>query len=145
MAEHFVAVFSVGGVDPGAYRWNGASFDLVKPGDYRVPSRHLCLDQELGGFGHYTAFHCAPIEQVVERYGERGYRWAQLEAGVVEGRLHLAAYALGYGASGLTFFDRAVSEFFATESSPMLVTAVGTPSYRSRVGGDPGRPVELAG
>ena len=36
---------------------------------------------------------------------DRGYRDAQLAAGLVEGRLHLAAYALGATASGMTFAD----------------------------------------
>ena len=36
---------------------------------------------------------------------DRGYREAQLQAGIVEGRLHIAAYALGIGASGMTFLD----------------------------------------
>jgi hypothetical protein len=36
---------------------------------------------------------------------DRGYRDAQLAAGLVEARPHLAAYALGAGASGMTFLD----------------------------------------
>jgi hypothetical protein len=61
----------------------------------------------------------------------------------VEGRLHLAAYALGFGATGLTFFDEEVRSFFATEANPLLVTAVGAPAYRSRPGGLPGRPTRM--
>jgi hypothetical protein len=76
---------------------------------------------------------------------DRSYREAQLRAGVVEGRLHLAAYALGAGASGMTFLD---SELPALLGEPddlvtLLFTCVGVPTYRSRAGGQPGSPVEI--
>ena len=41
-------------------------------------------------------------------FDERDYREAQLAAGLAEGRLHLAAYALGASASGMTFIDSEV-------------------------------------
>jgi hypothetical protein len=53
------------------------------------------------------------------------------------GRLQLAAYALGHGASGITFYDDEVSSLLGTEASPMLVTTVGLPSYRPRPGKRP--------
>lgn len=143
LLEHHVALHAIDGYEPGAYLWSGAGFTLTKPGDLRVMARRLTLDQELGGQGAYTTFHCADLDGVLSRLGTRGYRCAQLEAGIVEGRLHLGAFGLGYGASGLTFFDEAVREFFATRAYPMLVTAVGTPAYRSKEGGTPGRPVAI--
>ncbi len=62
---------------------------------------------------------------------------------MVHGRLSLAAFALGSGATGLTFFDDLVSSFFGTEAAPMLVTAVGAPARRARPAGEPRRPVQL--
>jgi hypothetical protein len=53
------------------------------------------------------------------------------------GRLQLAAYALGHGASGTTFYDDDVSAFLRTEASPMLITTVGVPGYRPRPGKRP--------
>ncbi len=75
--------------------------------------------------------------------GDRGYRAALLEAGVVEGRLHLAAAALRLGATGLTYYDHEVSRFFVTDLAPLLVTAVGVPAYRARPGGTPRHPVRM--
>ncbi len=109
----------------------------------RAAARHLCLDQPLGGDGAYTVFHCAGLAQITTAIGDRGYRAALLEAGIVEGRLHLAAYSLGYGATGLTFYDDEVKRFFDMRADPMLVTAVGRPTYRSRPGGLPRRPVRM--
>ena len=104
---------------------------------------HLCLDQPLGGTGAYTAFHCADLERVTSALGSRGYRAGLLEAGVTEGRLHLAAFSMGFGATGITFYDDEVKRFFGTTATPMLVTCVGAPAYRARPGGHPRNPVRL--
>jgi len=40
----------------------------------------------------------------LQRFGNRGYRAVQLEAGILGGKLYLAAYAQRLGATGLTFF-----------------------------------------
>lgn len=140
--SHRVIVHAVAGVDPGAYLWLGDRFEAVERGDLRGRARSLCLNQALAGDGAYTVFHGADLD-LLYFLGSRGYRALQLEAGIVEGRLHLAAFALRHGATGLTFFDDDVREFFGTRSWPMLVTAVGTPSYRARRGGRPGAPTNL--
>jgi SagB-type dehydrogenase family enzyme len=143
LLEHLLLVHAVDGVDPGGYRLEGDALVALGLGDVRGVGRHLCLDQPLGGDGVLTAFHSADLEKVVERLGDRGYRAALVEAGVVEGRLHLAAAARGLGATGLTFYDDEVGRFFATGLAPLLVTAVGVPAYRARPGGTPRRPVRL--
>jgi SagB-type dehydrogenase family enzyme len=140
--SHRVAVHTVDGVEPGAYLWVGDGLDLVHGGDVRGEAQFLCYGQELGGEGAYTVFHCADLD-LLYFLGSRGYRALQLEAGIVEGRLHLAAFALGYGATGLTFFDDEVRTFFNTRSSPMLVTAVGAPATRAPKARRPGDPVNL--
>jgi hypothetical protein len=73
-------------------------------------------------------FYLAPLDAVRARRGDRGYRLVNLEAGISGGRAYLAAYAQGFGASGLTFYDRLVVEFFAPASDGMdaiFVTALG--------------------
>ncbi|MDQ6927919.1 MAG: hypothetical protein M3159_04560 [Actinomycetota bacterium] len=145
LLEHNLIVHAVDRWDAGAYRW-GQGVDglgLLAAGDLLAAARHLCLDQALGGDGAYTVFHCADVEGVTAALGDRGYRAALLEAGIVEGRLHLAAYSLDYGATGLTFYDGEVKEFFDTRADPMLVTAIGKPTYSSRAGGLPRRPVRM--
>jgi hypothetical protein len=70
---------------------------------------------------------------VLESYGNRGYRAAQMEAGIIGGKMYLAAYALKRGATGLTFFDDDVTEFFsphAAGKSCVLVVCVGIPGKR---------------
>jgi len=73
------------------------------------------------------------LEGVTERLGPRGYRAAQLDASATAGRLYLSAYALGLGASGLTFFDDEVTEFFtphAAGKAVMFLVLLGVPASR---------------
>jgi SagB-type dehydrogenase family enzyme len=143
LLEHNLAVHGIEGVEPGAYRWHDGELELVRPGQLRPLTQQLTLDQPLGGDSAYTAFHSADLDPVLGALGGRGYRAAQLEAGIASGRLSLAAFTLGCGATGLTFFDEAVRQFFATTASCMIVTAVGIPGYRNAPGGPPGAATEL--
>jgi len=143
LLDHYLAVHAVDGVEPGACHWRAGELEQLRAGDVRGAASHLCLDQALGGNSAYTAFHCARLEDVLAPLGSRGYRAANLEAGIVEGRLHLFAYDRGLGATGLTFYDREVPRFFASEADPLLVTAVGAPAHAPTLGGFPRRPVRL--
>lgn len=144
--QHGVSVHAVDGMASGTYRGHGGHLELVRPGDerdQRDETSHLCLAQPLGGDAAYTVFHLAELSPLLEVAGARGYRVAQLEAGVAAGRLALASFALGAGATGLTFYDDEVSAFFETTAAALLVTAVGPPAYRSKAGGPPGHITEL--
>ena len=147
LLRHFLAVHAIDGVAPGAYRWRAerGELEVVQLGDMRAAAELLCLRQPLGGDSAFTAFHSADLDTLLPVLGARGYRAAQLEAGIAAGRLSLAAFALGFGATGLTFFDAAVSQFFETNAACMLVTSVGVPDYRNTPGGGPGAAAELTG
>jgi SagB-type dehydrogenase family enzyme len=145
LLQHWLSVHGVAGTESGTGRWRAGHLETVRGGDFRAAAQQLCLGQPLGGDSAYTAFHCADLEPLLGALGSRGYRAAQLEAGVAAGRLALAAFTFHCGATGLTFFDDAVSAFFATPAACMLATAVGAPAYRNRPGGGPGRPVEIVG
>jgi SagB-type dehydrogenase family enzyme len=137
LLEHFVAVHAVEGLPPGTYRWSQADFRLLRAGAERRRTHALCLGQDLCSDAAATVFHCARLEPILQALGARGYRAAQLEGGVVAERLQLAAFTLGFGASGVTFLDDDVSAFFGTRAAPMLAVAVGVPAYRARPGKRP--------
>jgi SagB-type dehydrogenase family enzyme len=145
LIERFLTVHAVDEVETGAYRWTPDRLEVVHRQASRERSAYLCLGQELGGDAAATVYLAADLAPILEALGDRGYRVAQLEAGIVSGRLHLAAYAIGLGATGLTFFDDEVRDHFGTKAEPMLVTALGVPAYRSRRGKRPGevRPLRL--
>jgi hypothetical protein len=58
-------------------------------------------------------FFLADLPKILTAFGNRGYRAAQLEAGIIGGKLYLAAYTLRLGATGLTFYDDDVVNFFS--------------------------------
>jgi SagB-type dehydrogenase family enzyme len=124
----FACVHAVDGLEPGRYAWTGERLELLRTGDVRRESAYLCLGQRLGGQGAATLFLMADLEAALARFGDRGYRLAQLDAGITLGRIDLASHALGYGATGLTFFDDDVRTFFSPAAASlecMLASAVG--------------------
>ena len=146
LLEHDLAVHEVAGVGAGYYRWRFDALEVVAPmaeAAIRQESYAYCAAQPLGGDSAYTTYHCADLEAVLSALGPRGYRAAQLEAGLVSGRLNLAAFALGLGASALTFVDVAVRARFGGDC--MLVTSMGIPDYANTKGGRPGRETVLKG
>jgi hypothetical protein len=135
---HFVAVHAVEGLEPGLYRWP----DLDRP-LRREPLRdelfRVCMEQDLGRDAAFVVM--AAVD--AGRLDDRGYREAQLDAGLVEGRLHLAAYALGIGASGMTFYDSELPGLLGEPLAGLLFTCVGVPAYRNKGGGRPGEPASV--
>lgn len=124
----FASVHAAEGLEPGRYEWTGDRLELLRPGDIRRESAYLCLGQRLGGQGAATFFLMADLSEALARFGDRGYRPAQLDAGITLGRIDLASHALGHGATGLTFFDDDVRTFFSPAASSldcMLAGAVG--------------------
>jgi SagB-type dehydrogenase family enzyme len=129
----------VEGLDVGAYvfdRYN-ESLQQIKSTVSRDVSGYLCLGQSLFSDASVVFFLMSDLNKILDSLGNRGYRAAQLEAGVIAGKIYLAAYAQKIGASGSTFFDNAVTEFFsphATDKSTMIAVGVGIPGYKSRPG-----------
>jgi SagB-type dehydrogenase family enzyme len=137
---HWVAVHGVDGVEPGIYRWPDLAHP-VRTGDLRRELERVCLDQSLAAEAAFVVIAAARLSTL----DDRGYRAAQLAAGLAEGRLHLAAYAQGAGATGMTFLDSEVPALLGEpdDLATLLFTCVGVPEYTARAGGEPGRPVEI--
>lgn len=126
----YVIVNSVVGLDPGAYFYDCSSkkLELLKKGAFRDKAKYLGLEQDLPGDAAADIFFLADLENVLARLGNRGYRAAQLEAGIVGGKLYLAAYAQNFGATGLTFYDDDVVSFFSPQAkgkSAIFLVALG--------------------
>jgi SagB-type dehydrogenase family enzyme len=129
----YLSVHAVKGLPSGVYVYHPRQkmLELLKPGLFRSEAAHLCLGQDLGGDASLTVFYLADLKAILERYGNRGYRLVQMEAGISGGKLYLGAYALGRGATGLTFFDDDVVKFFSPHAAGMeaiFVVALGVPA-----------------
>jgi SagB-type dehydrogenase family enzyme len=137
---HWVVAHGVDDVVPGIYRWPDLDTS-VRSGALRDELLRIGLDQFLAADAAYVVIAAIPGAGL----DDRGYRDAQLAAGLVEGRLHLAAYALGATASGMTFLDSEVPALLGEPNDlvTLLFTCVGVGEYASRPGGGPGAPVEV--
>jgi len=134
-APHFVVVHAVDGLEPGVYR----SSDLSAPvcaGALRDVLYRVALEQGLARDAAFVVIATTDVNTL----DDRGYRDAQLSAGLVEGRLHLLAYALGASASGMTFLDSDVPALLGEPLQALLFTCVGVPEYSPARGGPPGEP-----
>jgi len=136
MLNHaYLIVNAVDGLEPGAYVFHRdrQALELLKAGNCRGTAGHLALGQDLAADASVDVFFLADLKPILERWGNRGYRAAQLDASIAAGRLYLAAYAQRLGATGLTFYDDAVTDFFSPHArgkSVMFLIALGRKAQR---------------
>lgn len=123
----------------GAYFFNQRhnTLDFIKGNVSRETSGYLCLGQSLFSDASAVLFLMADLKTITTTLGNRGYRVAQFESGVIAGKIYLLAYAHGIGASGSTFFDDSVTKFFSPHSkdkNTMIAIGIGNPAYKARLG-----------
>jgi len=126
----YLIVHSVEGLPPGAYVFHRSRgfLECLKQGNFRADAGYLGLQQELSADAAVDIFFLADLRPILQRFGSRGYRAVQLEAGILGGKLYLAAYAQRLGATGLTFFDDDVTGFFSPHAegkSAIFLVAIG--------------------
>ncbi len=134
----YLIVNAVDGLAPGGYVYHaeGGELEMLHPGDHRFMAGHLGLNQALAHDAAVNCYFLTDLDAVTATMGARGYRAAQLDASIRSGRLYLSAYSMGLGATGLTFFDDEVTQFFsphAVGKSVMFLTLLGVPQKRRRV------------
>ena len=135
LCHAYLIVNAVDGLESGSYVYHQeqGALEQLETGDFRSSAHHLALDQTLAGDASVNIYLIVDLEPVLEQFGNRGYRVAQLDASIIAGKLYLAAYAQKIGASGLTFYDDAVIDFFsphAQDRSVMFLIALGIPARR---------------
>jgi SagB-type dehydrogenase family enzyme len=125
--ETYLIANAVDDLPPGAYRFAPSDgLELLRSGPFRREAAFLCLEQPLGGLAAATHFVIAELVQALGAHGNRGYRAAQLEAGIRVGRMYLGAVAFGMAATASTFYDEEVTRFFGVEEKEaMLALAAG--------------------
>jgi SagB-type dehydrogenase family enzyme len=138
LVDLYLIVNAVENVPAGAYVYRPAThaLELLAAGDFRNRSAYLCLEQPLGGEAAAVIYFLARLDALTGVTGDRGYRVANLDAGLAGGRAYLAAYAQGFGASGLTFYDADVVRFFSPHAAgkdAIFVTALGRSAADGRV------------
>jgi SagB-type dehydrogenase family enzyme len=132
----YLLVNAVEGLAPGAYLYHPTAHALellhaMSEEEARALTYTLALDQDLGGDAAVNVYLLNDLDPLLETHGGRGYRLAQLGGALVAGKLYLAAYALGLGATGLTFYDQAVVDALSPRADGervMFLIAIGIPA-----------------
>ena len=133
---HRVVVHNVDGLEPGVYRWPDLSS--------RRDTASCATSSTVSAWSRDSveaAFVVIGATEV-DALDDRSYREAQLAAGMVEGRLHLAAYSLGAGATGMTFLDSEIDALWTSRSTRCSSPVSACPSTIGD-GGQPGAPTEV--
>ena len=126
----YLIVNAVEGLASGSYFYHRQqhALELLRHGNFRKLAGYLGLEQQLPADASVAIFFLADLNRILAAYGNRGYRATQLEAGILGGKMYLAAYAQRLGASGLTFYDDDVVQFFSPHAqgkSAIFLVAVG--------------------
>ena len=77
-----------------------------EPARCATAASRLACDQDYAADAHVNAYALTDLEPVLEHFGNRGYRLAQLEAALFGAKLQLAAHALGLGRGRLDLLRR---------------------------------------
>jgi SagB-type dehydrogenase family enzyme len=117
--DAYLIVNNVEGIEPGSYLYHPdrRALERLTSGDQRATAAQLACDQEYAADAHVNVYTMVDLDPLLARYGNRGYRLAQLEAALFAGRLQLAAHALGLGAVGSTSTDDEVTAHFSPKAA----------------------------
>jgi SagB-type dehydrogenase family enzyme len=107
-------VHRVDDLPPGCYRYLPVSHALlpVRLGNVQDAAAGLSLGQELAGHAIAAFSMIADLERGAAAFGNRAYRYAHIEAGMIGQGLYLAATARGIQSTGIgAFYDEDVQRW----------------------------------
>lgn len=106
--ETYLLINRVEGLEPGLYQFLPLEHALARIPTEAPPARRVavaCLGQAIVVTSAVTFIWSAVPYRMTWRYGQRGYRYLNLDAGHVCQNLYLAAEALGAGCCAIAAFD----------------------------------------
>jgi SagB-type dehydrogenase family enzyme len=109
--EVYLAATRIAGLPPGVYHYRPteAAIAAIRPGDGELPGavESLVLDPAQARSAAGAILLTARFGRTTDKYGERGYRYALIEAGEIAQTLALGAAAAGIGlVCHGAFYDR---------------------------------------
>ena len=128
--EVIAVVGRVGDLDAGVYRYRAHdhTMALLVPGDKRAAVAQAALNQEWVRRGAVVLVLAAVYERTTRKYGERGVRYARMEAGNAVQNVYLQAASLGLGTVVVGAFDDSeVRQILglSDEEHPLAIMPVG--------------------
>ena len=118
------------GLKPGVYLYDPAthSFSLTQEGDMRRNIAMASVGQTWMSYAPITFVITAEYSRIMGKYGQRGVRYAMVEAGHIGQNIFLQSQALGLGAGIVgAFEDQKVIQVMGIKSThePLLLMPVG--------------------
>ncbi len=128
--EVYLVVGDVEGVDKGVYRYRSEEHELEKvtEGDIRAELADAALGQECVRDAAIDIVFTAVYERTTRKYGERGVRYAHMEAGHAAQNVYLQAVALDLGTVVIgAFNDSKVKKVvnLGERENPLYIMPVG--------------------
>ncbi len=126
--ELYLVVGNVEGLEKGVYKYDPHRHKLLKvaDGDRRAELAGAALGQRWVREGAIDLVITAVYGRTTWRYGDRGIRYVQMEAGHVAQNVHLQATCLGLGTVPVgAFYDDEVKEILGLEEDPLYIMPVG--------------------
>lgn len=122
----------VAGLSAGIYQYHMRQgiVDMITAGDLRAELCRAALRQNAVAAAAVTIAVCATAERMTVKYGERGIRYVQMEAGHAAQNICLQAVALDLAAVVIgAFYDRQVHRLLqlAPNQTPLYLIPVGKP------------------
>lgn len=128
--ELYALAGSVDGLATGLYRYvpERHALALIKVGDVRDELCQEALSQEWVRNAGLVIVITAVYERTMEKYGERGVRYAHIEVGAVAENIYLQAESLGLGTTFVgAFSDEGVKRVLGlSDQAPLGIMPVGT-------------------
>lgn len=118
--EIYLVVNNVQSLNKGIYHYSviDHSLELLSEGDYRNEIVSAALDQDMVGKACVTFVLAAVFKRTTWKYGNRGYRYAYMEAGHISQNIALQATSLGLGSVGVgAFYDDRVNNLIGIDGS----------------------------
>ena len=131
MGFHLVAL-NVEGLESGVYGLDPATLalNLKRAGDFKSETYTMCLGQDLAAECAYALVHTADLAALAEAYGDRGYRYACMDAGQIGERINLWAVHQELGSSGIGgYYDDQANDLLELPLAHgiLYITLVGVP------------------
>jgi SagB-type dehydrogenase family enzyme len=103
--------------------------ELLKSGDFRSSITKAALDQDMLGDSSVVFVLTSVFDRLRHKYGERGYRYAYMEAGHISQNIYLQATSLRLGSVAVgAFLDEKINKLIGIDGhneAAIYVHAVG--------------------
>ena len=126
----YLVVGQVEDLEPGVYKYRPEdnSLEIVAEGDRSQELAGAALNQQAIEIAPFSLLIATDYQQTTGRYGERGRRYVEIEAGAAAQNANLMAENLGLKGVWIgAFEDNQVQEVLGVNEQPLIIMPLGYP------------------